>query len=66
MGKNLKRNGYIYYIHIIYIYDLLCCVPEVNTTLKVNYILILKKESYSDEYSMVLAQEETNQITITT
>ena len=32
--KNLKRNAYVYMCVCVCIYtDLLCCAPEVNTTL---------------------------------
>ena len=37
MSWNLKKNTYIF------ITELLCCAPETNTTLLVDYTLIKKK-----------------------
>ena len=45
MEKNMKKNiHYIFLCVCIYVTGSLCCTPETNTTLQINFTSIQKRE----------------------
>ena len=57
-GKECEKE--YEYIHIT---GSLCCIPQTNTTLLINYTSILKKESVSYHFEVPVKEEEVSHST---